>query len=186
MDSSPLVIATPLPGRDQGLHSLNGWDTLLETLANQDGKLKLGHVEPTSMFGREMKLELAGNPMSFKRVKDFVQDSQSMGVEIVKYQPDQLGIREMHVGQVFEPIGEVGLGTAFGQLQMTPAAQGLKGNEQVTSAVPLIFMVNPPCAPRPHGQWFEHITQQLAGTLVGTHPGISWVKRQGIHRTSSI
>ena len=42
------------------------------------------------MFGREMKLELAGNPMSFNRVKDFVQDSQSMGVEIVKHQSDQL------------------------------------------------------------------------------------------------
>jgi hypothetical protein len=176
MNGGLVSVTLLLPGIKQKLHGLNGGNALFETLAHQDGEFKLSHVEPTAVLGREMKLEPASNTMSFNWVKDIIQGTQRVSVEIIKHQPDHLGIREMDISQFFEPVGKVGSGAPLGQLEVSPALQGLKGNKQIAGSFAFVFVVDPTRASGLHWQRLKDITQQLARTLIGTDQGTFRVK----------
>ena len=116
-----------------------------------------------------MKLEALGDAPSFARLKCFVERAELVGVEVVQYQPDHLGIR---VGLVHQPphlVREVHGSAALGHLHMSPATLRLADHEQVPGPVSLVLGV---IACHPSGGSLDgrtHLPSQLPGGLVETH-----------------
>ena len=116
-----------------------------------------------------MKLEALGDAPSFARLKCFVERAELVGVEVVQYQPDHLGIR---VGLVHQPphlVREVHGSAALGHLHMSPSTLRLADHEQVPGPVSLVLGV---IACHPSGGSLDgrtHLPSQLPGGLVETH-----------------
>jgi hypothetical protein len=59
-------------------------DAPIQTLAAEDTQFNFGHVEPTAMLGRVMKVQAAQPPLRFHWGKRGVEQSRDIGVEIVQ------------------------------------------------------------------------------------------------------
>src|SRR6187402_1625089 len=57
--------------------------TLVGTLTSKGREFNLDHVEPTGMFGREMKVELALECMGLSRRKSEIEGAIGVGVQVV-------------------------------------------------------------------------------------------------------
>lgn len=64
-----LVVTSSLPDSDFALERVHVGDAPFEALVNQHRQLNLDHVEPGSVFGREVKLQLAEDAAGFSRRK---------------------------------------------------------------------------------------------------------------------
>ncbi len=92
-DGGMVSVALGLSGRNQAVECGRIWDTLIKDLARQDRELDFSHavshrraavsrgtngVQPTAMFGREVKLQLARDAQCLSRCKGFIQRRQGM------------------------------------------------------------------------------------------------------------
>src|SRR5688572_5217920 len=64
VDFSLLSVALLLPRSDFGREQFLAVDPTVQALAGEDAQLRLGHVEPTSVFGRVMNFEPGSEPAS--------------------------------------------------------------------------------------------------------------------------
>src|SRR4051812_12131998 len=69
----------------------------IEALAVHDADLCLGHVDPTTVLGRVMPLDLVQNPAGVLGWERFVEAGPVMGVEVILHQADLPGLGVMHL-----------------------------------------------------------------------------------------
>ena len=141
MDFGLALVAWPLPSGDFLPQGLNVGNAAIQTLAGENGKFTLRHIEPTAMLGGIVKLELARNPAGFVRGKDAVQGGRGMGIEVVDDQPDPFRRGEVLIHQQPHLLGEVAFGPLLGDVDVTPTAQRLDEQKQIGGAFAFVFRV---------------------------------------------
>src|SRR5438309_10496258 len=82
-DGTVLSIALGLQRRDALAQLLQTCHSTRQTTARKDTDLDLGHIEPTTVFGRVMKLHALQNPASLCRLEGFIQGRSGMGVQVI-------------------------------------------------------------------------------------------------------
>ena len=89
------MVASPFPASDLIVQSLLVRNASVETLTSQDTQLNLSHIEPTTMLGSIVNLQLIKNTFGFRWLERFVERRGYVGVELVVHQAnfDDMGIR---------------------------------------------------------------------------------------------
>src|SRR5580765_1284781 len=118
-------------------------DPPVEALPGQHRQFRLGHVQPTAMFGGVVDLQLVDQSPGFGRREPLVQRRHLVRVQVVHHQHDLLGRRVLDVDQVADHLGEIDLGTAIRDRNSPPAPEWLERHEQVDRAVPLVLVIPP-------------------------------------------
>ena len=136
-----VLIALGLPGGDFLVQELGIGDPAIQTLCRKNREFAFGHIEPTAMFGRVVKLQLARDPASLSGRKRLVQRRWRMGVEIIHHQPDQLSLGEIDLNQQLHLVSEVLLGALRGHVHLAPAQQGLHAQKQIRGAFAFVLIV---------------------------------------------
>ena len=83
------------------------------------------------------------------------------GIQVVLKQGDQVGVREVVVGDLLENVGIIYGGMPLGHLHVSPAFEGGEHHEEVGDAVALVLVVMPGRAPRLHGDRLARLGNQL-------------------------
>lgn len=180
VDGCSLGVAFSLPGRHFRTYRGCVWQPAIQALPGQDGELDFCHVEPTAVLGRVVKLELANDAAGFGRLKRFVKCGWRVRIQIVKGDPNELGIREVQIDQVFHTLSKVGFGTLVGYLNMPPAHMRLHKHEQVASVFAFVLVVITLRPPRFAWQRLPRFADQLVRALVKADPWPFGVFRLGI------
>ena len=141
-------------------------EPLLQAGAGQDTELDFGHVQPTAVLGRVVKLQPPGNPPGLRRRESFVQGRRTMSVKVVHDHPHHRGLRVRFVHQPTHLMGEVLHGTPLGHRHLPPARQWLTGQEQVAGTLSPVLVVLPQRKSRPGRHRGPGLGQQLGGGLV--------------------
>src|SRR5665213_483008 len=174
-------VALCFPCGDLLGQSLLVGDAAIEALPRQGREFDLRDVEPTAMLGGVVDLQLVRDPFRFGGLERFVQRGGGVGIEIVHDQDDALGVRVVHVHQVFHHVCPVHLRPPLGHLYMAAVAQGLAPQEQVRNAVALVLVVLPLDLAGFHGQRRPRIGKQLLGGFVQANVGSTRVIGPPIH-----
>ena len=111
--------------------------------STQNTQFKLGHIEPTAVFGRVVKLQLSLDSPCFLRREGLVQGSGSGGGQVVQDNPDQRSLWKNLIHQPFPEIRKVFLGVLLRQLNMPFVHQMYEQHVHVSDAVPLILIIDP-------------------------------------------
>ena len=112
-------------------------------LPGKDTELNLSHVQPTTMFGRVMKLQSMTQPISFSRLKGFIQSSDRMSVEVIQHHANDLGLGIGFIDQPFHAMSEVVFGAALSDLDMPVARLWFEKHEQVPCTVAFVLVIKP-------------------------------------------
>src|SRR5947209_4430800 len=166
LNGDMMLIASLLPGSNHGFHLLHRRQSLIQTLPSQDTQLDLGHVEPTAMLRRVMKLQPMHNAPSLFGFKGLIQGCRRVRVQVIQDHLDQRGLREVDIDQVFHGLSKILLGASLGDLHMSPAKVGLDKQKQITGPFTLIFAI---LSCRLAGLWrhrFADVIEQLIGTFI--------------------
>jgi len=91
MSFGPTGIPSDLPHRYLPAQLVEGFHPPVEALASQDPQLQLGHVQPTVVLGRVVKLESLGQPLGLRRLEGLLQRGRGMRIQVVFNQHDLLG-----------------------------------------------------------------------------------------------
>ncbi len=91
-------ISIVLPSGDFIYEGLFVRDAAIEALGRKDAEFGLRHIEPTAVLWCVMPFEPFGQPPCFGGGEGFVKRSLGVGVEIVLYQNDFLGVEEVDIG----------------------------------------------------------------------------------------
>src|SRR3972149_3078498 len=116
-------------------------DPARQALALKYTELQFGHVQPTAMLGRVMKLQAFENASRLFGREGLIQRGWPMGVEITQHHPDQLGLRVNLITQPLHLSGEILHGATVGHRHMPPTASGFKLHKQIARAVALVLIV---------------------------------------------
>ena len=96
------------------------------------------------MLRRVVKFQFAQDAPRFFRRKGVVKGSGRVGVEIVQYNPENLGTGKMHVHQLFHAVGKIDLFTLLSRFHFPPTGQRLTHNEQISRSLAFVFVVVTP------------------------------------------
>jgi hypothetical protein len=116
-----MLIAFSLPSIDLLLQGFTIWNPAIQTLCRKNREFTLGHVEPTSMLGCVMKLQLASDPVCFGGRKCFLERGRGMRIEIIHHQPDPIRLGKINVDQQVHLLGKVLFGAARGDIDLAPS-----------------------------------------------------------------
>src|SRR5215210_5644969 len=144
-------------------------DALVETLPSEHRELDLGHVQPRAVLGGVMDLQLGSDAPCLGRGERFIQGGGGMGVEVVHYQNDSLGIGIVDVDQLLYEMRPVQLRPPLGDADVTPAGQGFGDDEEVGRPLALVLVVVTGRPSRADGEWLPHLSHQLLALLVQAH-----------------
>src|SRR5438128_466639 len=118
------------------------------------------------MLGRVNNLQTLDQPTSFPGRKGFVQGAQAVRVEVVHHQGNSLRLRPMHIDQLANCLGPVGLGALVSHHQMPPAGKRLREREHIRRAVAFILAVETLTASRRSGKRSLRFDGQLLTQFV--------------------
>jgi hypothetical protein len=91
VDGGMASVPVGLPGTDVALKQVGSWNASAKALARQDREFDFGHVKPTGMFGRELKLQLRKMRRGFGWSEGFIQGSWGMGVQVIQHKHNRWG-----------------------------------------------------------------------------------------------
>jgi hypothetical protein len=140
-DATMVGIASLLPGGHFGREGSPVFETPAKTLALQDADLDFGHVEPTGVFGRVVKLDPAQEHGSRLITENLLEAGAKVRVQVVQDQVDLPGSRVNFLKQSADEIHKVHFGAPTGHFHDSPFALGFHGDEEVTGAGPLVLMI---------------------------------------------
>ena len=80
-----MLIAFGLPSIDLPLQGSNIWNPAIQALCTKNCEFTFGPIEPTSMLGCVVKLQLACDPARFGGRKCFVERGRCMRIEIIHH-----------------------------------------------------------------------------------------------------
>ena len=105
----------------------------------QDAQLDLGHVQPTAVLGRVMKLQLLDKASGFRRLEGFVERTRPVRVEIVEHDADDFRLRVSFIHQPFHLLCKVHFGPLLSDLGVPPTSLPFAEQEEVARE---IFLIN--------------------------------------------
>lgn len=82
-----------------------------------------------------------------------------MRVEVVQNEADGIGLGEMNIHQIAQPVGEILLFSVSGDSRRAPASERLKDHEPVTSPLSDVLIIVTRRLTRLHRQWVTTIRQ---------------------------
>ena len=82
VDLCLMLIAFSLPSLDLLLQGFTIWNPAIQALCTKNREFTFGPIEPTSMLGCVMELQLAGDPACFGGCKGLVERGRGMRIEI--------------------------------------------------------------------------------------------------------
>ena len=113
------------------------------------------------MLGCVHPLKALDEAASFRCWEGLVERRLGVDVQVVLKQRDQVGVREVVVGDLLENVGVIYSGMPLGHLHVSPAFEGGEHHEEVGDAVALVLVVMPGRAPRLHGDRLARLGNQL-------------------------
>src|SRR6516165_1845311 len=166
IDLGLLAVSFFLPGGGFSRKRLFVGNPPGQALSRQHVQLDFGCVEPTAVLGRVNNLQTPNQPTRFLGRKGFVQRAPAVRVEVVHHQRNPLRLGPMHIDQLANSLGPVGLGALVGHYQMPPAGQRLREREHIGRAVAFVFVVEALAAPRRRGKRCLRFDGQLLAQFV--------------------
>ena len=127
--------------------------------------------EPTAMLGGVVKLQLPRDVTGFDGCKRLVQRGGGMGIEVVDDQSDAFRRGEILIHQPPHLLDKVAFGPLVSDVDVTPAAQRLDEQKQISRAFSFVFRVMTRRLARTSGQRMAGFTRQLHGAFVKAHLG---------------
>ena len=90
------------------------------------------------MFGRVVKLQTFGDASGLGSWKGLVQGRHAVSVQVVEDHANHWGVGIGHVHQPLHLVGEVVNSAPLGAGHLSPARQGLAGQEEVAGAAAVV------------------------------------------------
>src|SRR5713101_501120 len=168
MNGRLLLVACLLPGRDPLVHLLHGGDASTQGLSSQDGEFDLGHIQPTTMKGSVMDLQLLRQSPGFCWFKGLIEGGGRVRVQIVHDQDDLVGLGIVHVDQLAHKVCPVDFGAPLPDLEKALARQRFEGDIDVTPAIGIILIVDSLGMAWLHGQGLPQFRDQLFSPFIQT------------------
>src|SRR5579859_496427 len=175
------AVAPRLPGPDLARQGDGVGDAPVETLVAEDGEFALRHVQPTAVFRGVVDLQPRQNAAGFLGRERLIQGAADMGVEVVEHQPDLARVGIVDIDQGADGRRPVALGAPRGDLQMPPAGQRLKEDEEVGDAQALILVVEAGHLARRGGHRHAGLADELLAHLVHTDLRRGGIIGVGVH-----
>jgi hypothetical protein len=125
---------------------------LLEALPGENGELELTHmalhggamqrrIQPASMFGCIVPLDLACDPPRLLGSKRLVERGWAVRIQVVHDQADPVCLGEAHIDEPPQLVGEVDRGSPLRCMHVAPPLVRGKEQEQVARAFALVLVV---------------------------------------------
>jgi hypothetical protein len=158
-----------------------------QTLALQYADLDFGHVEPTRMFGRLVKLDATQQRRGCLVTEHLLKAGAKMRVEVVKNQVNCPGSRVNCLQQSAYEVHKVHLRATRSHFHDAPFALGFDGHEEVAGTRPFVLVILLGQHPGLEGQRGAHVLEQLLALLIiayhqfPLHIGQSVEVEQAIH-----
>jgi len=92
IDGSPIRVSLGFPRQRFACQKFSLRDISFQTLATKNVQFDLGHIEPTTMFRCEVKLQSVQDAAGFRWLEGFIQGRGCMSVQVVFNQDTALGI----------------------------------------------------------------------------------------------
>ncbi len=132
LNSDLVIIAPLLPGSNDRPDPWYGRQPLIQALPPQDREFNLGHIQPTVMLRGVVKLQPSRDPSGFLWLKRVIQGGWRVGIQVIQHDPDQGGVREIHIHQVLHGLRKVLLGASLGDLNVSPPDVRFQKQEKIT------------------------------------------------------
>ena len=113
------------------------------------------------MLGGVHPLKALDEAAGFRCWEGLVERRLGVDVQVVLKQRDQVGVREVVVGDLLENVGVIYGGVPVGHLHVSPAFKRGEHHEEVGDAVALVLVVIAGRAPRLHGDRLARLANQL-------------------------
>src|SRR5579871_505341 len=170
-------VALPFPGGHFLRDPLLALQPTAQALAVHDADRRFGHVQPTPMLGRVVPFNLVQYPAGLRGRGRFVQAGPVVGVQVVRHQPNLLGLGVMHVHQLPHAPGVIPPRPPRAHPDVPPAAQGLTHHQLMADALALVLLVLPRGAAGLGRQRRPHLPEPLLAGFVETDDGVQRVVR---------
>src|SRR3984957_8211404 len=157
-----------------------GVQPAVEALSNHNVDLRFRHVQPASVLGRVMKLDLVQNATCFGWCKRRIQACPIVGVQIVLYEANFPGSRILHVHQLPHAAGVVAPGSPFGHPHVAPPPQRLAHHQLVANAFAFILIIHEGRMARTRSPRRVCVAKQLFARFVKANDRIGQIIRQKI------
>ena len=118
------------------------------------------------MLGSEMDLKFVGYSPRFCGLKGLVQRCDFVGVEVVHYQHNFLGVRIQLVNKLLDDVRKVNFRASISYLDMSPPGQRLEQHEQVGRPVAFVFVIFASRLSRPGCYWRPCFADQLLAGFI--------------------
>lgn len=122
-----------------------------------------------------MKDQFASNPPGFSRLKRVIESTVGMGIEIIENHLDALRIGISDIDQPAHLVSKIDFGTIVRHGNMPPACQWFEEQEEITGAVPFVFIIIALYLSRLCGQWSTGFFKQLPGGFVKAYQWTDWI-----------
>src|SRR5947209_4192364 len=134
-------IACLLPSLDLAFELCWIADPLVQGVCREHGEFDLRHVQPTAVFGSIMNLQLLTEALRFLWGKHLIESRWRMRIQVIHHQHDLLGLWIMHVDELTHKFSPIHFRSSPCHLDVALASQRFTGHEEVTDALPFIFVV---------------------------------------------
>jgi len=123
IDGSSRFVAGLFPRRDFIGQLLYQRDTSTDALTGKDADFDFGHVQPATMFGCVMDLQLVRNPKRFRRLERLIERAERMRIQVVHHQDDLTRLGIPLVDQLANAMREIKFRSLVGYFDMSPTGE---------------------------------------------------------------
>src|SRR5215207_8817693 len=138
----------------------------IQTLPGKHRELYLGHVQPRAMLWSVVDLQLLSDAPDLNWGERLIECGGSMGVEVVHYQHDLLGLWVVQIYKLLYAMRPVDLRSSLGDADVAPAGQRFGDDEEVGRPLTLILVVLTGSSSRAGVEWLPHLCYKLLALLV--------------------
>jgi hypothetical protein len=125
-----------------------------------------------------MKLEFVQNAFGFGRLKDFIQGSSRMSVQVIHHQANKFSFRIMNIDQFLHQHSPILPSAMIGHFHMPPTSQGFKQYKEIGYSLPFVFIIDPLRPTRLCRNGLLHFANQLFAGLIHANLRVFWIIRQ--------
>lgn len=150
------------------LEAFDGSKTSVKTLAGKDREFDFDHVEPTGIHRCIVHVKLFAQGEGFGRWQERIERAWRMKIEIILDKHHLFRIRVVDGFEVAHKLDILASRAALADFHHPLPRMRLKGDQQMTDAMPFIMMVIAPRFARFHGNRHQGIAQQLTRALIKT------------------
>src|ERR1039457_6948289 len=169
------VVSVEFPGRHLLPHQGDVRDSSIEALAIELAKFDFADIKPTSVLGRVVDFQSAGQSSSLFRREGFVKGSRTVSVQVVHYQAGLRGLRVTFIQHAFDESAPVLAGAVFGDGDVAASGQRFDLQEDFRHSITHILVVDDLTMPRGRRDGGKHFAHQLLVGLVHADERELWI-----------